>query len=184
VYSISTGFQNQLVSTVRCDMSLAKLSREQIEHLLPADRCMVCQKTIADVGGRRLVAQPSRGTTITDRYLTGGWKNFRLCIQLLKGKELYMAFWGEESIFNYEVIQRAISDYQNGTKPWFCQVCGKRTCHICGEMLWRPVISDYVFKDGHVVYCPCLGADPGCWNPKCKRYRPTLGLKNVHWEKG
>ena len=115
-------------------MSIADMSFAEIHEMLPARTCMVCEKPIEEIGGRRMVAQPLRGTNVFDRVIHGGFKNFHSCISLLEDRELYLVMWG--------------------------------------EVLPRPVASDYIFDDGGTVHCAILGADPGCWNLDCERHRP------------
>ena len=153
-------------------MSIADLSYAEIEVLRPAMTCMVCAQSIQDIGGRRLVAQSARGTNVFDHAMSGGFENFHSCTRLRDHRELYLVLWGEGGFLSDEVINRVRATYLEGLRPWFCQVCGSRLCHVCGEILPRPVMSDYVFDDGGTVHCPVLGADPGCWNPQCERHRP------------
>ena len=154
-------------------MSIANMRFAEIQELPPARTCMVCEKTIQETGGRKMVAQPLRGTNVFDRAITGGFENFHSCTGLLEDRELYLVIWGEEEFLSDDVISRIKADYLEGRRPWFCQVCGSRLCHLCGEVLPRPVASDYIFDDGGVVHCPILGADPGCWNLKCERHHPN-----------
>jgi len=149
--------------------------------LEPADRCVVCGGRIEDIGGRRLVATPHRGFALSDHEVSGGWENFRLCLRLYHEHEVYMVAWGEKDVFSDSAILRALADFQLGRRPWFCQRCGRRACPDCGALLWRPVASDYVFDDGQIVHCAILGADPGCWNPECARFRSSLGMRDVFW---
>ena len=143
----------------------------EMEELPPARLCLVCERPIEEIGGRRMVAQPLRGTTLLHHPIDDDFRNFRVCIRLFDGRDLYLVAWGEESVFPEKAIERARQDYLAGSRPWFCQVCGRRQCHVCGEVLPRPVASDYVFDDGGIVHCPILGADPGCSNPGCSRFR-------------
>ena len=155
-------------------MSVKSRLPAEIPQLPPADRCMACEKTIEAIGGRRMVAQPLRGTTLLDHAIEGGYRNFRSCTRLVEDRDLFMVVWGEESVFPEMVIDRARRAYLAGIQPWFCQVCGYRLCHVCHTILPRPVASDYVFDDGYIVHCPILGADPGCSNPECSRFRKGL----------
>jgi len=151
---------------------MADLSYAEIQVLRPAMTCMVCEQTIKDTGGRRLVAQPLRGTNVFEHAMPGGFENFHSCTRLLNHRELYQVIWGEDWFLSDQVINRVKAIYLEGLRPWFCQACGSRLCYSCGEILPRPVMSDYVDDDGGIVHCPCLGADPGCWNPECERHRP------------
>ena len=149
------------------DMSIA-----DIQGLPPATACVVCERPIQAIGGRRLVAQPRRGSKVFNEAVTGGFKNFHSCTRLLQDRDLHLVIWGEKAFLTEGVINRIKATYLEGRRPWFCQVCGSRSCHLCGGLLPRPVMSDYLFDDGGTVHCPCLGADLGCWNPACERHRP------------
>ena len=153
-------------------MSIAETGFTEVQGFLPAKACMVCEKPIEAIGGRRLVAQKAHGSNVFNQAITGGFENFHSCTRLLEGRDLYLVLWGGKSFLTDDVIARIKAQYLQGFRPWFCQVCGKRLCHICREILPRPVASDYVFDDGGIVHCPILGADPGCWNPECERHRP------------
>jgi hypothetical protein len=152
-------------------MPLADMKFSGVPVLPPARTCMICDKPIGEIGGRRMVAQRERGTTVLDCAVNGGFRNFQSCEKLLANRELYLVAWGEKSIITREVIERARADYLSGFHPWFCQVCGNRLCYLCGALLPRPVASDYIFDDGGTVHCPILGADPGCLNPGCERFK-------------
>jgi len=152
-------------------MLLADMNFTLVPVLPPADTCMICDKPIGEIGGRRMIAQRERGTTVLDYAVNGQFRNFQSCERLLANSELYFVAWGEESIITRAVVQRARADYMAGFHPWFCQVCGNRLCHLCGALLPRPVASDYIFDDGDTLHCPILGADPGCWNPECEKFR-------------
>ena len=152
-------------------MSIANMSFAEIQEILPARTCIVCEKTIKEIGGRKMVAQPLRGTNVFDRVIHGGFKNFHSCTRLLEDRDLYLVTWGEVTFLSDEVISRIKADYLEGRRPWFCQVCGKRSCHLCGALERRPAMSDYVCDDGYILHCPSLGADTGCLNPQCRRYK-------------
>ena len=158
-------------------MSLAEMSSAEIRMLPPAKSCMVCEQPVSEIGGRRLVAQRSHGTNVFDHSMSGGFENFHSCTRLLDDPEIYLVIWGEEHFLTEGVISRVKLAYREGLRPWFCQACGNRLCHACREILPRPMMSDYVFDDGGIVHCPCLGADPGCWNPDCQRHRPCPSIR-------
>jgi hypothetical protein len=151
-------------------MPLADMNFSGVPVLLPANTCMICDKAIEEIGGRRMIAQRERGTTVLDYAVNGQFRNFQSCERLLANRELYFVAWGEESIFTRAVVQRARADYLTGFRPWFCQVCGNRLCHLCGALLPRPVGSNYIFDDGGDVHCAILGADLSCWTPECEKF--------------
>ncbi len=138
--------------------------------LLPASRCACCEKSLKEIGGKRLTAQTIRGYTILDEPRIGGkndpeYEN----IKINHNTPLYLCIWGE--IWHPEAIKRAIDSINDGKIPWFCQVCGKRVCSICGYPINRPMGSDVLMEDGSDLHCGIMPFDPGCSNPKCKKYR-------------
>ncbi len=155
-------------------MPLADLEFSKgVPVLPPAHSCMICDRKIEETGGRRLIAQPSRGTTLFDHAIKGGFNNFHSCEKLLDDRGLFLILWGEKTFLTQKAIKRVRQDYLAGYRPWFCQGCGYRLCSVCGALLPRPVASDYIYDDGGTVHCPILGADPGCWNPQCSKFRNT-----------
>ena len=152
-------------------MSIASMSIAEILEMPPAPNCMICERTIEEIGGRRMVAQKARGTNVFQHVISEGFENFHSCTRLLEGRELFLVIWGEAAFLSDNVISRIEAEYLEGRRPWFCQVCGKRSCHLCGALERRPVMSDYVCDDGYILHCPSLGADTGCLNPQCTRYK-------------
>jgi len=147
---------------------------------LPADKCAICGKTIDEVGGARIVAQQARGVALSDKYLGGGnperpYRSFRLD----EDSNTYVVVWGEVGFWSDANFQHAVETYRAGVRPWFCQVCGKRTCHLCGAPINVPVGSNWIGDTGCGAHSPLLGYDPGCSNPRCNLYRPIKGAKLV-----
>ena len=150
---------------------MSTISLLEVHKFLPAQTCMSCQKPIELIGGQRMIAQSERGTMILAEAIDSGLDNFRQCTKLFEDRELYFVAWGEESVFSDQVINRAREDFLAGKRPWFCQKCGKRQCHLCGEPTGRPLGSDYIFDDGHTLHSANLGYNPGCINLDCKNFR-------------
>ena len=137
------------------------------KRLLPADRCVICQKSIEEIGGRRIIGQHLRGVCLSDKYLGGGHPNFPYQRFHISSYSKYLTVWGEVSMWNEDAVERAISAFQQGKRPWFCQVCGNRFCPDCGSPLIHPVGSDVLYDDGCSSHVPMLPCSPGCINPDC-----------------
>jgi len=145
-----------------------------MKKYLPASKCVVCEKTIEAIGGRRIVAQQLRGLRLSEKYEGGGNPNLpRRSFPLDKEKSLFMVVWGD--IWTDESINRALKEFHNDRHPWFCQICGKRTCSECKYPINMPVGSDCIDENGCTSHCPILGFDPGCINSQCRKYK--------QWEK-
>ncbi len=146
-----------------------KLQKKPV--MLPADRCVICQKSIDEIGGRRIIAQKLRGVCLSDKYRGGGNPDYPYRSFQISPSPLYVTVKGELSLWNEETTQRAISAYQQGIRPWFCSACGKRLCSECGCPLAHPVGSDVIYDDGCSAHFPMLPCHPGCINPNCKQYK-------------
>lgn len=141
---------------------------------LPDSCCVICGKTLAEVGGQRIIAQKLRGISTSNKFLGGGnpkypHKSFKL--NSSSTSPLYLVIWGEVSIWSEASIQRAIDAFHNGKRSWFCQICGQRVCSTCGAPINYPMGSDVLKDDGASSHCGIFPFDPGCINPECRNYR-------------
>ncbi|MBF0121273.1 MAG: hypothetical protein HQK79_20760 [Desulfobacterales bacterium] len=137
----------------------------------PSLKCVICQKTLQEIGDARIIAQELRGFTISTKYLGGGNPNHPYrSFPLDETKSSFFVVWG--SIWTEEPIQRAIEEYKSGRYPWFCQVYGNRTCDECKKPIPLPMGSDTIHEDGRKSHCPILPANLGCTNSKCSKYIP------------
>jgi hypothetical protein len=135
--------------------------------LLPADRCVICQKTLKEVGGQRIIAQQVRGVCLSKKFRGGGDKNFPYKSFKISPYPIFLTVWGELSMWNEGAVKRAMDAFSKGKRPWFCQVCGNRICPECGFPLKMPVGSDVLYDDGSSSHVPMLPCNPGCINPNC-----------------
>lgn len=139
---------------------------------LPFRSCVICEKPLDEVGGKRIISQKLRGIALSNKYRGGGNKDYPY--QSFKVDELsekYVVVWGERNLWSFKVVQRAIKQYQLGTRPWFCQVCGVRICSNCGMPINYPMGSDVIDQNGCISHFPIFGFNPGCINKKCGGYR-------------
>ena len=140
----------------------------------PAESCIVCNKQLKEVGGKRIIAQISRGIVISDKYQEGnGGKYPRQYYKLTENPDKYLTIWGKE-LQKDGIIERAEREYAEGKQSWFCQVCGNRTCEECGAPIQFLVGSDILDDDGNSSHIPILPVSQGCINPKCKRYKVQI----------
>jgi len=141
--------------------------------LLPAATCVICGRTLREVGGRRITAQDCRGMAVTHTKNGGGHKNFRRWIRLFDDKDTYVLIWGEGAIMTDAVIERIKTTYREKRRPWYCQSkgCGNRQCPLCGKAKNLPVASDILYDNGCTTYQMIIPADLGCVNPSCEKFR-------------
>lgn len=138
--------------------------------LLPADSCVLCQKTLDEIGGRRLTATGANLVHLSDKYRGGGDKRFPYqSVKLTDDGDTYVVVQG--TAWTAEAIDRAKETFLKGLHPWFCQVCGHRQCSKCGFPLNYPVAADVLYDDGENPHYMIIPADLGCINPRCEKYK-------------
>ncbi len=136
----------------------------------PGSRCVICGKSLEEVGGRRIIAQEARGILIADKPTKGGSHPVHKSVKI-DSLPLYLTIWGEKEMWCDKTIKRAVQVVSNGKKPWFCQICGKRDCSVCGQPINYPVASDVLYDNGGSSHCMIIPCDPGCINPACEKYK-------------
>ncbi|MBE9549440.1 MAG: hypothetical protein IMF09_08565 [Proteobacteria bacterium] len=153
---------------------LSQVHIASIQNSLPTDNsCLICDRTIEEVGGQKLIATRLRGTRLTTEFAHGKHKNFCKQVQLFDDSQLAIDFWGEKNFMTEAVIQKALKSYRYWSQPWFCQVCGSRQCSDCGAPIIVLAYGDFAFEDGRKGYYakgPNLGVSPPCKNRNCKNY--------------
>jgi hypothetical protein len=138
----------------------------------PSRTCVLCEKPIEQIGGKRIIAQKARGIALSSQYQGGGNKDFPYqSFKLYAYRDVYLTVWGEKGLWTTSVIERAKSEYLSGHRPWFCQICGKRACSECGAPINLPVGSDIIHGNGDSTHVAILPVDAGCVNPQCPKYR-------------
>jgi hypothetical protein len=138
----------------------------------PAKTCIFCNKTLDEIGGKRLSAQQLRGVALSDKYKGGGNEDFpHQSVKLFDDSDTYMVVWGEKAKWTESAIAKAKNEYQNGKNPWFCQICGERKCRKCGSPTSYPMGSDILYGDGCSSHAAIFPFDPGCINPDCVKYK-------------
>ena len=153
-------------------MMIKKNKLDDSQTYLPSDTCIICNKHLEEVGGERIVSQQPRGITISDEYQEEeNTKYPRRSFILSENPNKYLVVWGEKELWTADVIERAKAEYKRGKRSWFCQLCGKRTCGECGSPINVPMGSDILSDDGQSSHVAILPIDPGCINPKCKKYK-------------
>ena len=81
----------------------------------PAKTCVFCDKSIKEVGGKRLVAQNFRGVMLSKTKVGGGNKDCpHKCIALFSEPLVYMDFWGTPQEWPHTAIASASNSYLHG----------------------------------------------------------------------
>jgi len=161
------GIQKQKVSAEDIRAAKAKIGEKKRK---PSSHCLLCKKTVDEIGGKRVVAQKTLGSFISTTYRGGGDLDFPdLSIKIDDAK--YILLCGKKGMWTVELIDKVKEIYLNNERPWFCQKCAGKTCHICGEILNNPIGSDVIYDDGCVLHVASLGYNPGCMNESCENYK-------------
>lgn len=139
---------------------------------LPSDKCVLCEKRLEDVGGKRIIAQQLRGLMLSSKYMGGGNSDYpyQSC-KLHDDEDLYLVVWGEKEKWTLPAIKRAKEEFLNGRRPWLCQICAHRKCSECGSPINYPMGSDILYDNGCSSHVAIFPFDPGCINPDCDKYR-------------
>jgi len=146
----------------------------------PAKTCVFCDKSIKEIGGKRLAAQNFRGVMLSKKKVGGGNKNCpHKCIVLFSEPLVYMDFWGTPLEWTQTAIDSASKSFLNGQRPWFCQVCGQRKCRQCGSPENYPMASEILSCDGNTSHAGIFPFDPGCINLVCGKYKEWPGKQEV-----
>ena len=136
----------------------------------PSETCVICEKSLEEIGGKRIIAQKPRGIIISNEYQDSNKGRYpRHSYELSDNSDKYLVVWGEKELWTDDVIERAKEEYVKGQQSWFCQVCGNRTCEDCGTPLSIPMGSDILDDSGNSSHVAVLPVKQACVNPKCKK---------------
>jgi len=120
----------------------------------PAPCCVVCNRTLEETGGKRLVSTPSHTISIGSADTPiGAYKHPSRTLRLEDNyRDVVVAIHGER-ICTDEIVERVRVACQAGQRPWFCQGCAQRNiCKVCGAPLRRVPGADHMEDDGNVVH--------------------------------
>ena len=135
---------------------------------LPAGGCVICEKTLDEVGGQRITAQRYRGLRLTDRPAEGRGPGI-FCTSRWVEPGLHLGVWGE--IWDERSIERATDQVRNGLHPWYCQRCARHVCPKCGSLHAIPMGSDLIHENGcasHQMIIPV--GNTNCSNSECENF--------------
>jgi len=140
----------------------------------PSLSCISCKQAISKIGGKRIVAQDSRGLRLVHKNTESIKKGKERWTEFLFPNEtLVMECWGEEAFWTQQRIESAEKAFLKGEHPWFCQVCGNRKCDACGSPAQIPMRSDVIYGDGNILHTPIFPFESGCINATCNKYNSS-----------
>lgn len=132
----------------------------------PASECAICGKSLAEVGGVRLVRTLQSG--LVRRHVDAPIGRLPGPAQVfpLDGdhRQTLLVVWGLP--WTAAARERAIAQIHAGTQPWFCQSCSGHLCEACGSTLRRVPGADQLAEDGEMWHCPILPGPVSC--PTCQ----------------
>ena len=132
----------------------------------PASECAVCGRSLAEIGGARLLRTLQSG--LVRRHVDAPIGRLPGPAQVfpLDGdhRDLNLMVWGLP--WTPAARERATAQVHAGTLPWFCQRCAKRLCETCGTPLRRVPGADVLADDGDVLHDPLLPVPVRC--PTCQ----------------
>ena len=141
------------------------------KKLQPAQACLLCEKTLDQVGGSRMVGTSTMGVSIGPKYMGGGNPDSPYQSIQIPDDDCYVYIWGPKKNWTGAVLRKALQLHLNGQRAWFCQVCGHRTCSHCGSPLATPPGSERLDDNGCTSHSPILGVQIPCINSECRKYR-------------
>lgn len=144
------------------------------DHAVPvmpnvADVCAMCGKSLSEVRGSRIVAAHFRGIDITTDPDQGyPWAEVKKLTLAGKNDGLILVLGGAG--WEDNAVTRAVTQANDGFRPWMCQVCVGKVCDTCGSPMTFPFGTDRLDDDGEVSHVPILPTAPGCINPTCGKH--------------
>lgn len=139
----------------------------------PAKCCVVCQRTLEEVGGFRLVATPRDGIRICTPDVPIGHIRHAARIIRLSGdfRDAIIALYGKR-LWTETVVERVREVLMAGLRPWYCQLCANiHLCPVCGTPLTKVPMSAFLEDDGRTISAPSFsGYVQRCPNPNCPAF--------------
>jgi 5'-nucleotidase len=154
--------------------------------LPPADSCCFCGISHSTIGGKRIVITKSGSIywTLDMEYAESCLSDDFEIEKCRQGKttisyfpctsrrarnsghfEVFLRLVGD--VASEQAFKRALGNLQNGSSPWYCQCCAKRTCKICGSPFSYPGPCEALDDEGKILHVAIYPIKPGCTNPTC-----------------
>lgn len=143
----------------------------------PAERCAVCNSTLEETGGKRLIATPTNVISLcTIQTTLGSVRHSARTIRLTDNYRDVIVVISGEALWTDEVAERIRVVSQEGLRPWFCQRCvDHQICKLCSTPLSRVPVADYLEDDGRTLHASFLtGFAQSCSNSACRSVSSTI----------
>ena len=138
------------------------------ENWMYDDSCIICGKSIEQVGGSKIISSRFLKIFISDKFSGGGDAEYPYqSAKLADGN--YLVFKGKLSVWTKQKIDQATSFVNQGFDVWWCQSksCANRTCRVCGSATQRAYGCD-LLGGVHVAAHP---VPAGCENTECEKHQ-------------
>lgn len=128
--------------------------------------CIFCNKPISEIGGKKIASSHFIKIFISEKNIGGGNDEYPYqSVKISDGQ--YITVKGKRSIWTPEAIEKVVSIVKSGNTPWFCQICGNRTCSVCHSP--SQYLHGVDLLDGG--HCGVYPVAPGCINDSCEKHR-------------
>ncbi len=132
---------------------------------LPAPTCIFCQRSLSEIGGRRITWSSFAGVIVrlhTDPI--GSLPSRALVTPLpVPYRGCVLVVWQPVT----DALDRAVDQWFSRQRPWTCQACARRVCDRCGSPEKTPFGSDIVDDNGRSLHVPLLPGPAGCVREGC-----------------
>ena len=130
----------------------------------PAPSCSLCERTLDEVGGRRITWCTQAAVIVRSHQdPIGNLPQPVLLVPLPKPHAGALLMWPP----NKSALDRALTQWIDRLRPWICQACSGRTCERCGSPTMAPHGSDTLHDDGRVGHFALLPGPTGCIREGC-----------------
>ena len=144
----------------------------QPKHLKPAERCIQCSKSLTETDGQMVVAGRIGAVSVNPRVNHPNEEDIYYRRETIAGTTTEVAIRGPKEVWSDAHFEMAYRLVSSGSRPWYCQQCGKYTCKKCGAPLNWCYGADVLHPDGTVGHQAIFGANLGCSNSSCEDYKP------------
>lgn len=133
---------------------------------LPGESCAFCDRALSYSSGKRITWSSAAGIVMRGYNDAIGRIPFRAVLERLPEPHGgVLVLWPPDS----DALDRSLSQWIAGFRPWTCQVCAGRTCSRCGNPEKHPFGADILGDDGRVRHVPLLPGSASCVLDGCSQ---------------